>query len=89
MTQLRLLEAALDRAVIPTNLTSRRHPIHRWYSITSGFSPEFVRESIQADGLGPSATVVDPFAGLGTALVEASLAGLGTRKTINELPGSA
>jgi DNA modification methylase len=42
----------------------------------AGFSPEFVRDCINAKGLGLGDSLLDPFAGMGTALLEANLAGL-------------
>ncbi len=49
-------------------------PIHRWWPYVQGYSAEFVQDVLEAHGVGPGATVLDPFAGSGTTLVEARLA---------------
>lgn len=51
-------------------------PIHRWWPYVQGYSAEFVRGVFDATDLPPSATVLDPFAGSGTTLVEARRAGM-------------
>src|SRR6266853_5847895 len=49
-------------------------PIHRWVPWIAGFSSDFVRDALTRylDGRG---TVLDPFSGVGTTLVEAFLLG--------------
>lgn len=49
-------------------------PVHRWVPWIAGFSSSFVQDTLQSflDG---RATVLDPFAGVGTTLVEAMLLG--------------
>ena len=64
---------------LPTNLTSSRHPVHRWYNFIAGFSPEFVAECIASqrkEGLFSEMVLLDPFAGCATSLVEANLHGI-------------
>lgn len=51
-------------------------PVHRWWPYVQGFSAGFVREELARAQLPPGATVLDPFAGSGTVLVEARRAGL-------------
>jgi excisionase family DNA binding protein len=54
---------------------NRRQPLHRWVPWIAGFSAEFV-DDILKRASGPSKkrlTVIDPFAGVGTTLVEAML----------------
>ncbi len=77
-------------------------PVHRWWPYVQGYSAEFVRSVLDADGGARGATVLDPFAGSGTTLVEARRAGahaLGTEllapaalaarvKTMFELDGA-
>jgi len=56
---------------------NRRQPLHRWVPWIAGFSAEFV-DDILKRASGPSKkriTVIDPFAGVGTTLVEAMLEG--------------
>jgi len=50
-------------------------PIHRWWPYVQGYSAEFVRGVLDAREVGPGHTVLDPFAGSGTTLVEARRAG--------------
>jgi DNA modification methylase len=50
-------------------------PVHRWWPYVQGYSAEFVRGVLLANEVGPGATVLDPFAGSGTTLVEARRAG--------------
>ena len=50
-------------------------PIHRWWPYVQGYSAEFVAGILEANGIGSHATVLDPFAGSGTTLVEARRAG--------------
>lgn len=70
------LPGSADAAKLPTSLTSRHHEIHRWFNFIAGFSPEFVASCIDgAEGV-REGYVLDPFAGAGTTLVEAQLAGL-------------
>jgi|SRR5436853_2051198 len=61
---------------LPTNLTTEYHPIHRWFNFIAGFSPEFVKFCIQDADLTRSHFLIDPFAGLSTSLVQASLEGI-------------
>jgi DNA modification methylase len=62
---------------LPTNTTSANHPIHRWFNFIAGFSPEFV-DNVCRDSLAdrrPS-LLLDPFAGCGTAPLEAVAQGI-------------
>ena len=49
-------------------------PVHRWVPWIAGFSREFVRSGLERH-LKKKGTVLDPFAGVGTTLIEANLAG--------------
>jgi DNA modification methylase len=55
--------------------TNERHPVHRWWPYVQGYSAEFVKGVLGAAELPSAATVLDPFAGSGTTLVEARRAG--------------
>ncbi|HLY76846.1 MAG TPA: DNA methyltransferase [Thermoplasmata archaeon] len=50
-------------------------PVHRWWPYVQGYSAEFVADVIGREGLAPGSTVLDPFTGSGTTLVEARRAG--------------
>jgi len=58
----------------PAFASNKILPIHRWVPWIAGFSKEFVNDSIHKyiDGNG---TILDPFAGVGTTLVESHLTG--------------
>lgn len=57
---------------------NKRLPVHRWVPWVAGYSAPFVADVLSkyVDGKSlPSATVLDPFAGVGTTLIEAMLHG--------------
>ena len=58
----------------PAFMANRDAPVHRWVPWIAGYSKHFVEEAIARYTNGPS-VVLDPFAGVGTTLVEADLAG--------------
>lgn len=49
--------------------------VHRWFRLTPSFGPELVRKALNDMDTPPRSVVLDPFAGAGTALIEAKLAG--------------
>src|SRR5579859_1176284 len=53
-------------------------PLHRWVPWVAGFSADFVQDCLRTylPKTESTATVLDPFAGVGTTLVESYLAGL-------------
>ena len=67
---------AKDRAAFsdPSFASNKLLPVHRWVPWIAGFSSSFVSK-ILAEKLNFPGTVLDPFAGVGTTLVEALLAG--------------
>jgi hypothetical protein len=67
----------VDRKRLPTNTTTANHPVHRWFNFIAGFSPEFVDYVCDRSiGLDFRNLLLDPFAGCGTALVQAALRGV-------------
>lgn len=68
----------LASARLPTNGTTRSHPVHRWFNFIAGFSPEFVNASVDMLDLsrGQNPTLLDPFSGCGTAPAAARLFGM-------------
>ena len=58
----------------PAFMENREAPVHRWVPWIAGYSKYFVEDAITGYTSGPS-VVLDPFAGVGTTLVEADLAG--------------
>ncbi len=58
----------------PAFANNKALPIHRWVPWIAGFSSDFVRDVLKRYVNG-KATVLDPFTGVGTTLVEATLSG--------------
>ena len=58
----------------PAFARNKSAPLHRWVPWIAGFSREFVQGAFKRH-LSTKGTVLDPFAGVGTTLVEAVLAG--------------
>lgn len=56
----------------PAFASNKKLPIHRWVPWIAGFSRDFVRDAL-LKYLPERGTVLDPFAGVGTTLVEAIL----------------
>lgn len=64
--------AVHDASFVP----NKKLAIHRWVDWIAGFSSEFVREALARFAGDPGkGAILDPFAGVGTTLVEAHLAG--------------
>ncbi|MCY4023471.1 MAG: DNA methyltransferase [Anaerolineaceae bacterium] len=63
-----------EKTLDPTFMANRDAPVHRWVPWIAGFSKYFVQEVIEVFATSPS-VVLDPFAGVGTTLVEADVAG--------------
>ncbi len=55
--------------------SNEAEPVHRWWPYVQGYSAAFVRGVLERAEGGRGATVLDPFAGSGTTLVEARRAG--------------
>ncbi len=51
-------------------------PIHNWYRFVLSFPPHLVKYYFSEFGLGADDTVLDPFSGTGTTLVESKLGGI-------------
>ncbi len=58
----------------PAFMANRDAPVHRWVPWIAGYSKHFVADALARFTNGPG-VVLDPFAGVGTTLVEADLAG--------------
>ncbi|MGB2807912.1 MAG: DNA methyltransferase [Sedimentisphaerales bacterium] len=51
-------------------------PFHNWYRFVLSFPPHLVREYINKFGLNNDSTILDPFCGTGTTIVESKLHGI-------------
>ena len=60
----------------PNSIAPQDRPIHDWYRFVLSFPPHLVRDYINDFGLTDGATVLDPFCGTGTTVVEAKMQGL-------------
>lgn len=58
----------------PAFATNKAQPVHRWVPWVAGFSRDFVRSALNRH-LHKPGVVLDPFAGVGTTLIEANFAG--------------
>lgn len=76
--QIRLFPADAAKAGTfrdPAFMANRSMPVHRWVPWIAGFSKQFIEDALGRYVNGRRRTVLDPFAGVGTTLVEADLAG--------------
>ena len=62
----------VSKSTFLNGLASR---VHRWFRLTPSFGPELVHEMIEKLGVERDETILDPFAGAGTTLIEAKLEG--------------
>jgi hypothetical protein len=53
----------------PAFASNKTLPVHRWVPWIAGFSSDFVRQALEKH-LDRKGTVLDPFAGVGTTLIE-------------------
>ncbi len=58
-----------------TFLNGQASKVHRWFRLTPSFGPELVHEMIGKMDVSRGETILDPFAGAGTTLIEAKLNG--------------
>ena len=52
--------------------------VHEWYRFVLSFPPHLVTDYLKRFDIGPSHTVLDPFCGTGTTLVECKKRGIGS-----------
>lgn len=57
-------------------LRSEDRAVHDWYRFVLSFPPHLVRDYLERLGVGPTDTVLDPFCGTGTTLVECKTHGI-------------
>ena len=57
-------------------LRSEDRAVHDWYRFVLSFPPHLVRDYLERLGVGPTDTVLDPFCGTGTTLVECKKLGI-------------
>ena len=60
----------------PNKLRSADRAVHDWYRFVLSFPPHLVRDYVDRFGVGARATVLDPFCGTGTTLVECKKLGI-------------
>ena len=73
------IETLKDLGSVPSDrnkLLSEDRAVHNWYRFVLSFPPHLVRDYLERLGVGPSDTVLDPFCGTGTTLVECKKLGM-------------
>ena len=60
----------------PNRILPGDRPVHEWYRFVLSFPPHLVRDCLERLQVGPSETVLDPFCGTGTTLVECRKEGI-------------
>lgn len=63
----------VNRATFKAGLVS---PAHRWFRLTPSFGPDLVQEMLLSLSVNIDETVLDPFAGAGTTIIECKLKGV-------------
>ena len=58
------------------NVRPQDRSVHEWYRFVLSYPPHFVQDYLDRFGMGPGDTVLDPFAGTGTTLVECKKRGI-------------
>jgi hypothetical protein len=64
--------------VLANKLDPQDAPIHNWYRFVLSFPPHLVRDYVDEFALSREHTLLDPFCGTGTTLVESKLCGVGS-----------
>ncbi len=64
------------RNAAANKLDAGDRPVHDWYRFVLSFPPHLVRQYLQRLGAGPNNSVLDPFCGTGTTLVECKKLGI-------------
>jgi len=67
---------AVAKAVDPNRMRPDDRPVHDWYRFVLSFPPHLVRDYLVRLGVGAADTVLDPFCGTGTTLVECKKRGV-------------
>ena len=67
---------ALRKRGDPNRMRPDDHPVHDWYRFVLSFPPHLVREYLDRLGVRTGDTVLDPFCGTGTTLVECKKMGI-------------
>ena len=77
-----MLTGALSSAPVAHTDRNKLRPedrtVHEWYRFVLSFPPHLVTDYLERFGIGPSHTVLDPFCGTGTTLVECKKRGVGS-----------
>jgi DNA modification methylase len=71
-----ILADAIAGSSSQNKLRPEDRPIHGWYRFVLSFPPHLVRHYLDRLGVGSSDTVLDPFCGTGTTLVECKKLGI-------------
>lgn len=69
-------QIATKRGLDPNRMRPDDHPVHDWYRFVLSFPPHLVRNYLERLGVTTTNTVLDPFCGTGTTLVECKKTGI-------------
>ena len=61
---------SVTKAVDPNRMRPDDRPVHDWYRFVLSYPPHLVRDYLERLGIGTSDTVLDPFCGTGTWLLD-------------------
>ena len=73
------IETLQELSSVPSDRNKLRYEdraVHDWYRFVLSFPPHLVRDYLERLGVGPTDTVLDPFCGTGTTLVECKKLGI-------------
>jgi len=72
----KMIGEGLPEPVEKVATSPKDFPIHRWYYFVHSYSPTFVRYEIKKNRISGEDSILDPFVGAGTTLVEAKARGI-------------
>ena len=72
----KMSQTAARKRPDPNRMRPDDHPVHDWYRFVLSFPPHLVRNYLERLGVATTDTVLDPFCGTGTTLVECKKEGI-------------
>ena len=78
MSEIEVLPGTAGARDSRNKLRPEDRAVHDWYRFVLSFPPHLIQEYVDRFGAGPSDSVLDPFCGTGTTLVECKKLGIGS-----------